>query len=202
MLMVPGTTDFGETLVLIGPLAAQDPQPYWGSRNLRDNSLILVITGVEAGDGGPSRRSAGDRACAPDVGGQPRPVVDTWTSRRLCTVVPCRPRPVPCLPPARPQFVPRPAAPGVRTATSQVNVVPERGVPRRSRSPTCRWPADMTSCDLAHTRSPQPVHIPGDNSSTCRLRGHHRSPISGRPRGSAWSTAPPRPVDMSTKSTP
>src|SRR3954462_15586153 len=41
------------------------------------------------------------------VGGRRLPVVDTWTSRRPCTRRRRPPRPVPCLPPARPQAVRR-----------------------------------------------------------------------------------------------
>jgi hypothetical protein len=196
VLIVPGTTDFRETPVLIRPLGAQDPQPYWGWRILRDNSLILVITGVEAGDRAPSHRSAGDRACASAVGGQRRPVVDTWTSRRLCTVVVRRPRFVPCLPPPRPQFVPRPVLPcrgdGVAAGQRGAGTVSTGAAPAAI---TVHGEVDMTPCDPAHTRSPQPVHIPGDNSSTSRPARNHRSPISRRPCGPAPSTAPSPPVD-------
>lgn len=36
--------------------------------------------------------------------------------------------------------------------------------------------APMTAGEPAHTRSPQPVHIPGDNFSMCRRRSPHRHP--------------------------
>jgi hypothetical protein len=85
------------------------PQPYWGSRTPRHISLIFVITGVEAGDRGPSRRSGAKSTCWPGVGNRRLPVVDTWTSRRPCTATPRRPRPVPRRPPGCPQSVPTPA---------------------------------------------------------------------------------------------
>jgi len=85
----------------------RDPHPDWGSRKPRDISFILVITGVEAGENPRPRRSATRSTCWPVVGGRPRPVVDTWTSRRPCTRRRRRPRPVPCLPPVRPQAVRR-----------------------------------------------------------------------------------------------
>ena len=37
-------------------------------------------------------------------------------------------------------------------------------------------PGAMTAGEPAHTRSPQPVHIPGDNFSMCRPRSSHRYP--------------------------
>jgi hypothetical protein len=189
MLIVPGAGPFRATPVPQKPLRADLPQPYWGSRILRDNSLILVITGVEAGDRTPPRRSAADRACAPDVGGQRRPVVDTWTSRRLCTGDVRRPRSVPAAPPARPQSVPRPAdcrgRDGVRAGRRGAGTR-SAGLRRTVRTP--RGGPEMTGCDLAHTRSPQPVHIPGDNSSTSRLRRVGEAPLDGHPRGSALST--------------
>jgi hypothetical protein len=96
--------------LLCGQLERAEPElphPECGSRNYRDNSLILVITGVEAGDPGRSRRSEPKRPCWPVVGGQRLPVVDTWTSRRLCTGSPRRPPSVPWLPPRHPQSMPR-----------------------------------------------------------------------------------------------
>jgi hypothetical protein len=88
---------------------AQRPHPEWGSRILRDNSLILVITGVEAGDGASLGCSGPESTCWPTVGGQRRSVVDTWTSRRLCTGVRRRPPPVPVLSRVDPQAMPSPA---------------------------------------------------------------------------------------------
>src|SRR3954454_429728 len=90
------------------PLQARGPHPDWGSRKLRDNSFILVITAVDPGDDGPPRRSGPESTCWRIVGGEASPVVDTWTSRRPCTWRPCRPRAVPRPPPA-----PSPARPQV-----------------------------------------------------------------------------------------
>src|SRR4051812_34705332 len=61
LLIVPGAVARGETPARRSPLHAQLPHPDWGSRILRDNSFILVITGVEPGDRGPFRRSARSR---------------------------------------------------------------------------------------------------------------------------------------------
>jgi hypothetical protein len=84
----------------------------------RSLSLIFVITGVEAGDRGRSRRSDAKSTCWPTVGGQGCSCVDTWTSRRFCTPVAVSPPPVPRFPQARPQSVPRcdsgPAGPALR----------------------------------------------------------------------------------------
>jgi len=79
----------------LGPLGPQLPHPECGSRNSRDNSLILVITGVEAGERPPSPRSGSEWPCWPAVGGRRPPVVDTWTNRPLCTEVIVSP---PCVP--------------------------------------------------------------------------------------------------------
>src|SRR6476620_10269669 len=91
-------------------LGAELPHPECGSRIHRDNSLILVITGVEAGERAPSPRSGAESPCWPIVGGQRLPVVDTWTNRRLCTGVAVSPPRVPCLSPHRPQVVCRTSA--------------------------------------------------------------------------------------------
>ena len=74
----------------------------------RSLSLILVITGVEAGERGRPCRSAAVRGCWPGVGRRPSSCVDTWTTRPLCTVTGRRPRPLP-VPPAGPS--PPPAQP-------------------------------------------------------------------------------------------
>ena len=83
------------------PSGASPPRMWF--KNSRDNYLIFVITRVEAGDRAPSRCSAPEWPCWPAVGGQRLPVVDTWTTRPLCTATAARPPPVPCLPPVRPQ---------------------------------------------------------------------------------------------------
>jgi hypothetical protein len=100
-------------LLLVAVPAAPEPSraaaspPLLGFEKSWSPSLILVITGVEAGDRGPSCRSAPESTCWPTVGNSCPPVVDTWTSRRPCTVTVRRPRPVPAPPPACPQSVPR-----------------------------------------------------------------------------------------------
>ena len=153
-------------------LGAQRPHPECGSRILRDNSLILVITGVEAGERAPSRRSAGEWPCWPVVGGQRLPVVDTWTDRRLCTVTVAGPRPVPCPPPARPQSVPSRSRASSRDRPASS---PSLGVPAGQgvvRQGTGRADAegDEVAVPGPAGRSPQPVHIPGDNFSIRRPR--------------------------------
>ena len=157
------------------PARAADPHPDWGSRILRDNSLILVITGVEAGDRSPSRRSVPDRACWPAVGSERLPVVDTWTTRRLCTGSPSRPPSLPCAPTAGTQVL--------WVATGHDRCLGRRsgglsGVRAgqwRNRCPTAyrrRRECNSPSTSRAVTRQapvrPQSVHIPGDNSSTSR----------------------------------
>ena len=131
---------------------------------------------MEAGDRAPRRRSATEWACWPDVGGQRLPVVDTWTSRRLCTASSRCPRPLPWLPPFRPQV-------GGSDSTeddAQGSQAPERRWSRRDATALRRRPsagrrggtkpAHMTSRHPLDTRSPQAVHIPGDNFSTSRRR--------------------------------
>jgi hypothetical protein len=85
------------------------PHPECGSRTSWNKSLILVITGVEAGDRGSSCRWRPRCPCWPTVGGQRIVGVDTWTTRRLYTDGGVSPLPLPRLPPVRPQ-----PSPGVR----------------------------------------------------------------------------------------
>ena len=119
--MVPAAAPVGETpspTTLLLPLCCHGagtpqkqrpghvPHPECGSRTPGDKYLILVITRVEAGDRGPSCRSEPSRPCWPLVGGQDRPVVDTWTTRRLYTDIVAPPLPLPGLPPVCPQPLP------------------------------------------------------------------------------------------------
>ena len=155
------------------PSSAASPPRVW-FKNLRDNSLIFVITGVEAGDRAPSCCSGPEWACWPIVGGDRLPVVDTWTSRRLFTVAAARPPSVPCLSRADPQAVPRRRTPEYRDRHGGAARWPHS---RRSGASARGWGAapvtggdggPVTSRDPAGTGSPQPVHIPGDNFSTSR----------------------------------
>ena len=109
-------------------------------------------------------------------------------------------RPVHSLSPASPCSVPRSRArrrrgrgrrpateaadPGDRAADprdgpASVQVSAVRGIAasRGGRSASRgSLPGAMTAGEPAHTRSPQPVHIPGDNFSMCRPRSSHRYP--------------------------
>jgi hypothetical protein len=152
------------------PPWAQRPHPECGSRILRDNSLILVITGVEAGDRTPSCCSGPESACWFIVGGQRFPVVDTWTRRRLCTGVAVSPPPVPAVSRGCPQDSCRgrngDGDDGRRDGQRDREVAGQDG----NTGPCGRQGKDaaVTSSEPAGTRSPQPVHIPGDNFSTSR----------------------------------
>lgn len=109
-------------------LPAGRPHPECGSRTPRENSLILVITGVEPGDRGRPRRSGPESTCGPAVRGDRAAVVDTWTTGPSSTVPRRRPRPVPLPPTVRPQAIPRRAGATWTAAGAEV--------PRGGRS---RW---------------------------------------------------------------
>ncbi len=180
-----------------------DPYPDWGSRNFRDNSLILVITGVEAGERGPRRRSAAECPCWLAVGSRRLPVVDRWTSRRLCTGSSRRPPPLPCPPTGDPQELwataghCRPLR-GSSAGLSAVRAGQGWGSASRRSRIACRSRrrVDVTSRDLTRTRpSPDCAHSWGqllDESTRNRL-------LTVPPRGSAEvcgpSTGPPPAVD-------
>jgi hypothetical protein len=183
------------------------PHPECGSRKYWDKYLILVITRVEAGDRGPFRRWRLRWPCWPAVGGQRTIRVDTWTTRRLYTDGGVSPLPLPPLPPVHPHPAGR-VRRGLRGIGRPeiVDVAPETrsgAYPRRSagcgelqRRRVVRRPgraADggaVTSCHPVGTRSPQAVHIPGDNFSTCRSRSRSvRRPSPSRT--GAGSRQPP-----------
>jgi hypothetical protein len=176
--------------VALGPPERALPHPEWGSRIHRDNQLILVITVVEAGDRAPSRCSAPRIGMLANCG---------WSAFSCCrhvdisTAVHRRRRPstrcplrLPWLSPA----IPRPPPAGIVRTVGQrprngrkprsgavwmaMQRIAPGPAPERDRS------AAVTSSDPAATRSPQAVHIPGDNFSMCRPR----SPSEG-----AWSPA-------------
>ena len=118
-----------------GPPEPQLPHPECGSRIHRDNYLILVITGVEAGDRAPLRCSAAEWTCWPAVGRQPvsccRHVDDS-------TVVHKRRRPST----VRPRLTPRPSPADAqvgragRDDTAALSRVPGQR-PRSERGLTC-----------------------------------------------------------------
>jgi hypothetical protein len=163
------------------------PHPECGSRTSSDKSLILVITRVEAGDRACLRWWRPRWPCWPTVGGHRRGCVDTWTTRRLCTDGGRSPLALPWLPPVHPQASPWTGR-GLRgiAATERVGVARDAGSgPHRPRSAPCAGSVyrrcvrsrggaarsgAVTPRHPPGTRSPQAVHIPGDNFSTCRSR--------------------------------
>lgn len=107
-------------------LPAGRPHPECGSRTPRDNSLILVITGVEPGDPGRPCRSAWKSTCGCAVRGDRLSRVDTWTTQELSP--PPRRRPPPVPPPAH---VPSPGRP--RGGRRDVDRSRRRGVARMTK---------------------------------------------------------------------
>ena len=156
------------------------PHPEWGSRNPRSISLILVITGVEAGDNCRRRRSSRQSTCWPSVGGRGRAccrLVDISTAVHRSSPSSTRcPRSVPALPPARPQ--------GGSVAVIRAG---QRRVPRQLPKGGGMWLCTTRSSPTcAHSWGQLLYLSTGEWPVTCR-RGLFQAP-SARGRR-------PRPVD-------
>src|SRR4051794_15468516 len=91
------------------------------------------------------------------------------TSPAVHDLSPSSPRPVPRSYPGLRERLPSVGAGAyVRRRSAGQRAVVRPALRQRTVPRPVRTVGTVTSCDLAHTRSPQPVHIPGDNSSICR----------------------------------
>jgi hypothetical protein len=198
LLIVPAAVPPGETPSpdeLFPPLGAQRPHPECGSRNSRDNSLILVITRVEAGDRARPCRSARNGAVGRlwVVSGvllSTRGHLDGCAPGRRAVhlLSPGYPRPVPrSCPGPWPGGAPGPWFGGSAHVRRVYTLAGGPGGPGAVGRRNGTGPAQVTSGQLTHARSPQAVHIPGDNFSTCRPW----SPFESAPSRVIARTGPP-----------